>query len=265
MKDRIDKELVRRGLVPSRAKAQELIGAELVLCDGNVVQKASFLVDDGNELTLQKSDKLKYVSRGGLKLEKAILEFGLNLDGLTIMDIGSSTGGFCDCALRYGAKRVMAIDVGTNLLHESLRTDPRIDLHEQTNFKELGAKYFEGIDLFVCDVSFISLKQIISKIKDENVRGEIVCLIKPQFECGKKIADKYRGIILDEAVHRGISDDLISYFNSLGFYLKNMTSSPIRGGDGNIEYLTYFSNLISKNEFSRAHAVIKQAFAEIKA
>ena len=265
MKERIDKELVRRGLVPSRAKAQELINAGLVLLGGNIVQKASLLVDEDDALELRANDRLKYVSRAGLKLDKAINEFELNFDGLKIMDIGSSTGGFCDCALRHGAERVVAIDVGTNLLHESLRADPRIDLHEQTNFKELESKYFEDIDLFVCDVSFISLKQIILKIKQENVQGEIVCLIKPQFECGKKVADKYRGVILDESVHKNIANDLIAYFNSLGFYLKNMTPSPIRGGDGNIEYLAYFSNRISANEFADPNNVIRKAFAEIKA
>ena len=157
MKNRLDKELLVRGLVPSRTKAQELISNNLVMCNGEVISKMNYMVSQADEIKIIESDTLKYVSRGGLKLEKAINEFNIDCNGLRIMDIGSSTGGFSDCALQHGASHITAVDVGTNLLHESLRNNKLIDLHEQTNFKDFDSKYFKDIDLMVCDVSFISL------------------------------------------------------------------------------------------------------------
>ena len=133
MKNRIDKELVNRGLVPSRTKAQELIESGLVKCNDKVITKSNYLVEDFDSLTILENDKLKYVSRAGLKLEKAINEFKVDFTNLKVMDIGSSTGGFCDCALKHGASHITAIDVGTNLLHESLRSNEKIDLHELVN------------------------------------------------------------------------------------------------------------------------------------
>ena len=244
---RLDKELVERALVPSRTKAQELIKEKLVLVNGNVIDKPNYMVSESDSIEIKENDKLKYVSRGGLKLDKAINAFNIDMTNLKVMDIGSSTGGFSDCALKHGASHIVAVDVGTNLMHESLRNDPRIDLHEQTNFKEFESSYFKNIDMAVCDVSFISLKKIIDKIASENVKLDMVCLIKPQFECGKEIADKYKGIILNKQIHIDIIKDMINYFNDKGFFVKNLTSSPIRGGDGNIEYLTLISNKIDKN------------------
>ena len=244
---RLDKELVERALVPSRTKAQELIKEKLVLVNGKVIDKSNYMVNELDSTEIKENDKLKYVSRGGLKLDKAINTFNIDMTNKKVMDIGSSTGGFSDCALKHGASHIVAVDVGTNLMHESLRNDPRIDLHEQTNFKEFDSKYFKDIDIAVCDVSFISLKKIIDKIASENVKLDMVCLIKPQFECGKEIADKYKGIILNKQIHIDIIKDMINYFNDKGFYIKNLTSSPIRGGDGNIEYLTLISNKIDKN------------------
>ena len=244
---RLDKELVERSLVPSRTKAQELIKEKLVLVNGKVIDKSNYMVNELDSTEIKENDKLKYVSRGGLKLDKAINTFNIDMTNKKVMDIGSSTGGFSDCALKHGASHIVAVDVGTNLMHESLRNDPRIDLHEQTNFKEFDSKYFKDIDIAVCDVSFISLKKIIDKIASENVKLDMVCLIKPQFECGKEIADKYKGIILNKQIHIDIIKDMINYFNDKGFYIKNLTSSPIRGGDGNIEYLTLISNKIDKN------------------
>ncbi len=244
---RLDKELVDRSLVPSRTKAQELIKEKLVLVNGKVIDKSNYMVSESDSIEIKENDKLKYVSRGGLKLDKAINTFNIDMTNLNVMDIGSSTGGFSDCALKHGASHIVAVDVGTNLMHKSLSNDPRIDLHEQTNFKEFESSYFKDIDMAVCDVSFISLKKIIDKIASENVKLDMVCLIKPQFECGKEIADKYKGIILNKQIHIDIIKDMIKYFNDKGFYIKNLTSSPIRGGDGNIEYLTLISNKIDKN------------------
>lgn len=264
MKNRIDKELVTRGLSPSRAKAQELIEANLVKCNDKLVTKSNYLVSENDSITILENDKLKYVSRGGLKLEKAINEFNINFFNLRVMDIGSSTGGFCDCALQHGAKNIIAIDVGTNLLHESLRNNEKIDLHEQTNFKNLDAKYFKDIDIMTCDVSFISLKQIFTKIASENINIDIICLIKPQFEAGKAIATKYKGIILNKEIHVSIINDLIDYFNSLGFYIKDLTFSPITGGDGNIEYLAYVSNKVKENKRLDVKKIVTNAFKNKK-
>ena len=194
----------------------------------------------------------------------AINEFNIDMTNLTIMDIGSSTGGFSDCALQHGASKIIAVDVGTDLMHESLRNNPKIDLHEKTNFKEFDSSYFKSIDMAVCDVSFISLKRIIDKISSENVSIDMVCLIKPQFECGKEIADKYKGVILNKQIHIDIIKDMINYFNQKGFFIKNLTSSPIRGGDGNIEYLTLISNKIDKNKSINIEELVYKCFKENK-
>ena len=257
---RLDKELVENSLVPSRSKAQELIKEGFILVNGKVVDKSNFIVKETDVIEIKENDKLKYVSRGGLKLDKAINEFNIDMTNKRVMDIGSSTGGFSDCALQYGASHIVAVDVGTNLMHESLRNDPRIDLHEQTNFKEFDSSYFKDIDIAVCDVSFISLKRIIDKITSENVKIDMVCLIKPQFECGKEIADKYKGIILNKQIHIDIIKDMINYFNDKGFYVKNLTSSPIKGGDGNIEYLTLISNKIDTNKDINIEDLVYNAF-----
>lgn len=260
MKNRIDKELVNRNLVPSRTKAQELIEANVVECNGKIINKCNYIVTEDDQLTILENDKLKYVSRGGLKLEKAINEFNIDFVDKNIMDIGSSTGGFCDCALQHGANSIIAIDVGTDLMDKSLRNNSKIDLHEQTNFKELEHKYFENIDIITCDVSFISLKRIIEKVSSESIKVDMVCLIKPQFECGKEIARKYKGIILNKDIHINIIDDLIKYFNSLGIYVKGLTSSPIKGGDGNIEYLVYMTNKITSNSTLEIIKIVNNAF-----
>ncbi len=264
MPNRIDKELFARNLVPSRSKAQELIKSKLVLCNGKLVDKMNYMVSDTDEIVIKENDKLKYVSRGGLKLEQAIKEFNIDMTGLKVMDIGSSTGGFCDCALKHGASSIIAIDVGTNLLHESLRENKQIELHEQTNFKTLDSKYFKNIDIMTCDVSFISLKQIIDKIYNENIKIDLVCLIKPQFECGKEIATKNKGIILNKNIHINIINDLIEYFNEKGFYIKGITSSPITGGDGNIEYVTYISNKINQNKNIDVEKLVFETFNKHK-
>lgn len=260
MKNRIDKELVLRGLAPSRSKAQELITSGFVLCNGKIINKCNFGVDSESNLKILENDKLKYVSRGGLKLEKAINKFGLDFNNLSIMDIGSSTGGFTDCSLRHGARHVIAIDVGTNVMDSSLRCDCRIDLHENTDFRNLGHSYFIDIDYIVCDVSFISLKKIIDKIYDESIKVEIVCLIKPQFECGRKIASKYKGIILNKEIHKEVISSLTEYFNSKSFFIRNITYSPIKGGDGNIEYLVLLSNKIQSSINFDINSLINTAF-----
>lgn len=262
MKNRIDREIVRRNIVKSRAKAKELIENKCVECNGKVVKKVSFLISDEDEIKILDNNLLKYVSRGGLKLEKAINVFNIDFKNKVVMDIGSSTGGFTDCAIKHGAKKVVAVDVGTNVMDEELKKNPKIDLHEQTNIKKLDSKYFKNIDIIVTDVSFISIKKIIDKIYEENIKVDLICLIKPQFECGKEVADKYKGIILDKNVHLNILDDIIGYFKNKGYILNNLDYSPIKGGDGNIEYISYFTNKNTNDDNIVVRNVVEKAFYE---
>ena len=264
MSNRIDKEIVNRNLVASRSKVQELISNGFVECNGKIVKKSSFQVNESDEIKILENETLKYVSRGGLKLEKAINKFKIDMNNKVVMDIGSSTGGFTDCALQHGAKKVIAIDVGTDIMDKSLRLDSRIELHEKTNIKNLKHKYFENIDIITTDVSFISIKKIIDKIYQEQIKVDLICLIKPQFECGKEIADKYKGIILNKSIHISIIKDIINYFKQKDFYIKELDSSPIRGGDGNIEYVSYFSNKDNDIKSINIEEIVKKAFKEQK-
>lgn len=258
--NRLDKELVERNLVDSRTKAQELIEKKLVICNDKIIEKPSYKVSSDDIIKIKENDCFKYVSRGGLKLEKAILNFSLDLKNKNIMDIGSSTGGFTDCALQNGAKKVVAIDVGTDLLHEKLRKNPKVELHEKVNIKNLDNKLFENIDFITIDVSFISAITVINKIKDTGIKVDIMCLIKPQFECGRNIANKYKGIILNKKIHKEIIETFIKNINKLGFYIKKLDFSPIRGGDGNIEYITLITNKEYNNSIIDVDCVIKNAF-----
>lgn len=260
--NRLDKELVERNLVDSRTKAQELIEKKLVTCNGKIIDKASYKVSSEDIIKIIENDCFKYVSRGGFKLEKAILNFSLDLKNKNIMDIGSSTGGFTDCALQNGAKKVVAIDVGTDLLHEKLRKNPKVELHEKVNIKNLDNKLFENIDFITIDVSFISAITVINKIKDTGIKVDIMCLIKPQFECGRNIANKYKGIILNKKIHKEIIETFIKNINKLGFYIKKLDFSPIRGGDGNIEYISLITNKECKNSVVNVDCVIKNAFKQ---
>lgn len=258
--NRLDKELVNRGLAPTRAKAQELIKTEKVKCNGTIVTKSSFDVDDNTSIEICENDTLRYVSRAGLKLEKAITVFNIDLSGKNIMDIGSSTGGFTDCALQYGASHVTAIDVGTNLMHPSIRNSPKITLLEQTNIKTLEHKYFDNIDVVTIDVSFISLTKIFEKLFTEQIKCDIIALIKPQFECGKQIADKYKGVILNPKIHHDIISNVIEMAQNFGFNILNLDYSPIKGGDGNIEYIAYFNNHNTTTKHIDIPQIIKSAF-----
>ena len=258
--NRIDKYLVEKGYTDSRIKAQKMIEEGLVECNGKIVAKSSFQVEDGDYVKVGSSDSFKYVSRGGLKLEKAINVFNIDLQDKTIMDIGSSTGGFTDCSLQHGAKKVIAIDVGTNLLHESLRANSKVELYEQTDIRNVSENLFNQIDLIVTDVSFISLKKIIDKIVSTDIKIDIVCLIKPQFECGKELAKKFKGVVTDKNIHNDILNDLIRYFNNNGYYILGLDFSPIKGGDGNIEYICYITNKINKNNYFNIKNIINNAF-----
>lgn len=240
MKERLDRYLVNNNFTYSRTKAKELIKSGSVKVNDNITTKASYSVKDNDKVEIIDGSSIKYVSRAGLKLEGAIESFNLDLNDKNIMDIGSSTGGFTDCSLRHGAKRVVAIDVGTDLMADSLRDDERVELYEQLNFKNAPSNLFENIDIIVSDVSFISLKHIINRIALEEDDFELVFLIKPQFECGKEIADKYKGIINDKEVHKDVILDIICYFNEYNYNIIGLDVSKIHGKNGNIEYLAYF-------------------------
>lgn len=236
---RLDKELVERGLAPTRTKAQELIDNKYAKVNGKIATKASFNINDEDTIEIISNDTLKYVSRGGLKLEEATNNFNIDFIDKTVMDIGSSTGGFTDCALQHGAKKVICIDVGTDVMVEPLKNNPRVDLHEQLNLKDIPSELFNDVDVIVSDVSFISIKREIDKICDQDKKYDLILLIKPQFECGKDIANKYKGIILDKDIHYNILKDITKYLEDRKYYINNVCASPIKGGDGNIEYLIY--------------------------
>lgn len=240
-KERIDVLLVEKGFFDSREKAKRAIMAGIVRDDYDIIDKPGTKINVDANLFV-KGDVLPYVSRGGLKLEKAIKEFNLNIDDLIMVDIGSSTGGFTDCALQNGVKLVYAVDVGTNQLVWKLRNDPRVIVKEQTNFRYATKELFEtGLPTFATiDVSFISLKHIFNPLKD--ILGDnnyVVALIKPQFEAGKDDVGK-KGIIKDINVHKRVIENVIGYAKNDGFVLQQLTFSPITGGLGNIEFLGLF-------------------------
>ena len=258
--NRLDKELVERNFVETRTKAQELISNGAVVVNGKVQNKASFSVEVADEIQITSNDVLKYVSRGGFKLEKAVDVFNINLKDKVVMDIGSSTGGFTDCSLQNGAKKVIAVDVGTNVMHKSLRENSKVELHENTNIKDLPHDKFLGVDYIVCDVSFVSLENIVEKVNSENVLVDMICLIKPQFECGKEIATKYGGVIKSKTVHKDVLNKVVKFFNKNNFYLKGLDFSPIKGGDGNVEYISHFSNKETSNMKVDIEKIVKIAF-----
>lgn len=240
MIERLDKHLVNQNYVSSRTKAKELIKSGSVEVNGRTITKASYNVKSHDQIDIISEDYVRYVSRAGLKMEGAIESFNLDFKNKSVMDIGSSTGGFTDCVLKHGAKRVVAIDVGTDLMDESLRDDNRVELHEQLNFKDAPSKLFDGIDVIVSDVSFISLKHIIDRIAEEDGDYELVFLIKPQFECGMELAKKYKGIIADKQIHIDIINEIIDYFCSKGYQIIDLDVSKIEGKNGNVEYLGHF-------------------------
>ena len=240
MAQRLDKELVARGLFASRAKAQEAIGAGIVLVGGNVADKASMKVSADDELALA-GETLAYVSRAGLKMAHAVREFGIRFAGRTLLDIGSSTGGFTDCALQHGAMRSFAVDVGRGQLAPRLRDDARVVVMEGVDFRDLDPRAVEGADIASIDVSFISVTKLVGNLARIPSVGEVVCLVKPQFECGKEVAHRSRGVPLDRHVHVRAIASVVDAFAGAGFCCTGLCASPIRGQSGNVEYLAHFA------------------------
>ncbi|TFE29903.1 TlyA family RNA methyltransferase [Cohnella luojiensis] len=240
-KERLDVLLLELGYFESREKAKAAIMAGLVLIGTERVDKAGTKVPRDAAITV-KGALHPYVSRGGLKLEKAIKHFGLDLKDAVMLDIGASTGGFTDCALQNGATRVYAVDVGYNQLDWSLRQDKRVQVLERTNFRHMTLDLLDGPKpgFASIDVSFISLKLILPVLAGLlESRGHTVALIKPQFEAGREHVGK-SGVIRDPAVHANVLREVLSTANGLGFELKGLTFSPITGGEGNIEFLAHW-------------------------
>jgi len=241
-KERLDVLLVDRGLAASREKAKAMIMAGLVSVDGERVDKAGTKVKQEANIEV-KGELHPYVSRGGLKLEKAIAAFGVSLEGRVVMDVGASTGGFTDCALQNGAHKVYAIDVGYGQLAWTLRNDPRVIVMERTNFRHLKPEDLKGPqpNTAVMDVSFISIRLLLPVIHQLlSDDGVVLTLIKPQFEAGRENVGK-NGIVRDPAVHRDVLMRVLGTASAQGYLVQNITYSPITGGDGNIEFLAHLT------------------------
>ena len=237
MKERLDLLLVEKGLAPSREKAKAVIMAGIVYVDGQKADKAGEMVPREADIQVR-GNALPYVSRGGLKLEKAMQEFPIRLEGAVCADIGASTGGFTDCMLQNGAAKVYAIDVGYGQLAWSLRSDPRVVNLERTNIRYVTREQVpQELDFFSVDVSFISLRLVLpvafSLLKEG---GQGVCLIKPQFEAGRELVGK-KGVVRDPATHRMVILGVLEAARELGFRPLALTFSPVKGPEGNIEYL----------------------------
>ena len=242
-RERVDKLLVERGLAPSRARAQALVMAGAVLVGEQRVEKSSEMFAPDAPLRVRGADDpaARYVGRGGLKLEKALREFGLDPSGLVCLDVGASTGGFTDCLLQHGARRVVAVDVGRNQLDYRLRTDPRVEVREGVNARHLApADFGERFDLAVMDVSFISAAKVLPAVAPLlNDGGRAVVLVKPQFEVGRGEVGK-GGIVTDPRQHARVVGEVNDAARALGLRVLGVTESPITGADGNREFLALY-------------------------
>ena len=242
MKERLDVMLVNRGLATSREKAKAIIMSGIVYVDGQKEDKAGSMFEEKVNVEVR-GTTLKYVSRGGLKLEKAMTHFGVQPQGKVCMDVGSSTGGFTDCMLQNGAVKVYAVDVGHGQLDWKLRNDPRVVCMEKTNIRYVTPDDIEDkIGLSSIDVSFISLTKVLGPVKalltDD---GQVVCLIKPQFEAGREKVGK-KGVVREKSTHLEVIRKVMKFASEIGFEVLNLEFSPIKGPEGNIEYLLHLQN-----------------------
>ena len=240
-KQRLDVLLVEKGLAESREKAKAILMAGIVYVDGNKEDKAGTTFAPDVQIEV-KGKTLPYVSRGGLKLEKAMQQFPITLSGKVCMDVGSSTGGFTDCMLQNGAVKVYAVDVGHGQLAWKLRNDPRVVCMEKTNIRYVTPEDIEErVDFSSIDVSFISLTKVLLPVKNLLTdKGQIVCLIKPQFEAGREKVGK-KGVVRDRNVHEEVIEMVIAYAASIDLYPLALDFSPVKGPEGNIEYLLFLS------------------------
>lgn len=258
-KTRLDVAMVEQGLAESRQKAQAIIMAGQVYVGGQKVDKAGTPVGETDPIEIH-GKTLRYVSRGGLKLEKAIACWPIRLEGAVCADIGASTGGFTDCMLQNGAEKVYAVDVGYNQLDWRLRTHPKVVCMERTNARYLtGEQIPEPLDFFSVDVSFISLNLILPALRPlMKAGGEGVCLIKPQFEAGKDKVGK-KGVVRDPQVHLEVLEQFLLHAAHANFAVKDITFSPIKGPEGNLEYLGYLSTVEGLDYQGDLKALVEQS------
>ena len=242
MKERLDVLLVKKNLAESREKAKAVIMSGIVYVDGQKEDKAGSMFED-TALVEVRGSTLKYVSRGGLKLEKAMEQFGVGLSGKVCMDVGASTGGFTDCMLQNGAKKVYSVDVGHGQLAWKLRNDERVVCMEKTNIRYVTPEEIpERIQFVSIDVSFISLTKVLGPVQAlMEPEGDVVCLIKPQFEAGREKVGK-KGVVRDPAGHLEVIQMVASFAGSIGLEALHLDFSPIKGPEGNIEYLLHLKN-----------------------
>ena len=265
MKERLDVLLVKRALAPSREKAKAMIMEGSVYVNNPKEDKAGSMFDTGAQVEVR-GKTLRYASRGGLKLEKAMERFAVSLEQKTCMDIGASTGGFTDCMLQNGARKVYAVDVGYGQLAWKLRQDARVCCMEKTNIRYVTPQDIgEPLDFASVDVSFISLTKVLGPAKELlKEQGEMVCLIKPQFEAGREKVGK-KGVVRDKNVHLEIIGQVVSFARGLGFHVLGLEYSPIKGPEGNIEYLMHIrkDGTGLQEEAADAAAVVEAAHAEL--
>ncbi len=256
---RLDYELTARGILPSRERAKEKIKAGEVQINGKICTKPSYEVSEKDVLEFT-GEALKYAGRGGLKLEKAVETFGINLSGKVCIDIGASTGGFTDCMLINGAEKVYAVEVGHGQLIERLVQDSRVINMEKTDIRNVYSEMLDAQPEFACaDVSFISLELVlphIYRLLSEN--GKVVVLIKPQFEAGKSNIGK-KGIVKSPKVHIQVIDKIINFSINIGFSVLGLCSSPIKGGSGNTEYLLYLEKTEGKSITFDIKSIVTEA------
>ena len=264
-KKRLDVLLVERGFVETRTKAQAIIMSGLVYVSGQKADKPGMSFDENSEIEVRGAT-CPYVSRGGLKLEKALRDFGVDPTDYVCSDSGASTGGFTDCLLQQGARKVFAIDVGYGQLDWKIRSDPRVVVMERTNVRYVTPEQLgEPLDLSVVDVSFISLKIVLPVIKTflKEKSGQVLCLIKPQFEAGKEKVGK-KGVVRDPAVHKEVLDDFVALTNEIGFKILGLTFSPVKGPEGNIEFLAHLTLADTVGIEPDTEAVVTQAHNTLK-
>ncbi len=264
MKERLDVLLVKKGLAESREKAKAIIMSGIVYVDNNKEDKAGQTFNE-DALIEVRGNTLRYVSRGGLKLEKAMNCFGVTLEGKKAMDVGASTGGFTDCMLQNGAVKVYSVDVGHGQLAWKLRNDERVVCMEKTNIRYVTPDdVADKIDFASIDVSFISLKKVLPAVYDLLTDvGEVVCLIKPQFEAGREKVGK-KGVVREQSVHVEVVDMIVSFAREMGFVTLDLSYSPIKGPEGNIEYLLYITKDTSREgrEFD-INALVKESHEKL--
>lgn len=263
-KIRADVLLFEKGLVDSREKGKRLIMEGLVFIGTEKIQKPGDMINEEEEIVV-KNNPLIYVSRGGLKLEKAIEIFHISLQDVVAMDIGASTGGFTDCMLRNGATKVFAVDVGYNQLDWKLRSDDRVVVMERTNIRNVKIEDIgESVDFISIDVSFISLRLVLPVAKEIlKDNGEIVALIKPQFEAGREKVGK-KGIVREKSTHIDVLREVLNFSDSMGLVIDGLTYSPVTGATGNIEFLAHFKKEGKSIEDSLIQEIVEEAHNNLK-